>query len=329
MKTIQRALAISLLFAIAQTANAQELRIGIIGLDTSHVTAFTKLINDTTAVNHVSGGKVVAAYRGGSDDIASSYERLDKFTDELKVGYGVEIVDTIKALCERVDAVLLESVDGRPHLEQVKPVIAAGLPVFIDKPMAGSLSDVIATFDLAKRNDVPCFSSSSYRYYDSMWALLDEDVGDIRGAISYGPAHIEPTHPDLFWYGVHPVEALFTVLGTGCESVVRTHTENTDVVTGIWSGGRVGTLRGLRNQKTPHQVIVFGTKAVATQKGGGDYANLVREIMTFFKTKKPPIAPEETIELFAFMEAADESKRRGGVPVSIAEVIEKARSTGS
>jgi hypothetical protein len=324
MKITQDVLTISVLFAITLSASAQEIRIGIIGLDTSHVIAFTNVINDTTAANHVPGGKIVAAYPGGSDDIASSYERLDKFTDQLKTDFGVEIVDTIEALCERVDAVLLESVDGRPHLEQVKPVIAAGLPVFIDKPMAGSLTDVIAIFELAKKNDVPCFSSSSYRYYDSMLALLNEDVGEIRGAISYGPAHLEPTHPDLFWYGVHPVEALFTVLGTGCESVVRTHTENTDVVTGTWSGGRVGTLRGLRNQKTPHQVIVFGTNSVALQQGGGDYTNLVREIMTFFKTKKSPITPEETIELFAFMEAADESKRRGGVPVSIAETIEKA-----
>jgi len=326
MKITHGLLAITVLFALTLSASAQDLRIGIIGLDTSHVTAFTKVINDTTAPNHVPGGKVVAAYRGGSDDIASSYERLDKFTDQLKTEYGVEIVGTIEALCERVDAVLLESVDGRPHLAQVKPVIAAGLPVFIDKPMAGSLADVISIFELAEKNGVPCFSSSSYRYYDSMLALKKKDVGEIRGAISFGPAHLEPTHPDLFWYAVHPVEALFTVLGTGCESVVRTHTENTDVVTGTWSGGRVGTLRGLRNQKTPHQVIVFGTNAVVHQQGGGDYANLIREIMNFFETKEVPISPQETIEMFAFMEAADESKRRGGVPISIAETIERARA---
>ncbi len=310
---------------VALSTSAQDLRIGIIGLDTSHVIAFTSILNDETHDKHIPGGKVVAAYRGGSDDIASSYERLDKFTNQLKTDYGVEIVDTIEALCERVDAVLLESVDGRPHLEQVKPVIAAGLPVFIDKPMAGSLADVIAIFELAERHGVPCFSSSSYRYYDSMLDLMKIDVGEVRGAISYGPADLEPTHPDLFWYGVHATEALFTVMGSGCESVVRTHTENTDVVTGIWSGGRVGTLRGLRNQKAPHQVIVFGTKTVAHQSGGGDYANLVREIISFFKTKKPPIDPRDTIEMFAFMEAADESKRQGGAPISIAGTIAKAK----
>lgn len=305
-------------------AQSEDIRVGIIGLDTSHVIAFTKLLNDPTSKDHVPGAKVVAAFKGGSDDIESSYSRVDRFTKELQDDFGVKIVDTIEELCTMVDAILLESVDGRPHLEQVKPVFKAGLPVFIDKPLAGSLKDAIEIKRLGEKHNVPWFSSSSYRYYKSMTKLMSEDIGEIRGAISFGPCHLEPTHPDLFWYGVHPAEALFTALGTGCETVVRTSTPDTDVVTGIWSGGRVGTFRGLRNASTPHKVILFGTKKVAEQQGGGNYAPLVVEIVKFFKTGIPPIAPEETIEIFAFMEAADESKRRGGTPVTIAEVIRKA-----
>jgi len=322
-------LAVALGWAVAPAVSAEPsaeaagLRIGMIGLDTSHVTAFTKLINDSGQKDHVPGGKVVAAYKGGSDDIESSYSRVDGFAKQLQDDFGVQIVDTIEELCTLVDAVMLESVDGRPHLEQVKPVFKAGLPVFIDKPVAGSLADAIEIYRLAKEHNVPCFSSSSYRYYDSLVALKKQDVGEIRGAISYGPCHLEPHHPDLFWYGVHPTEALFAVMGAGCETVVRTHTQNTDVVTGVWSDGRVGTLRGLRNQKTPHKVILFGTKAVAEQQGGGNYAPLVAEVMKFFKTGVPPVSPEETVEMFAFMEAADESKRQGGAPVQIAEVIKR------
>jgi len=300
------------------------IRVGIIGLDTSHVTAFTELINNADNPQHTPGAKVVAAYKGGSPDIESSHTRVEGYTKELQDNYGVEIVDSIEALCEMVDAVLLESVDGRPHLEQVKPVFAAGKPVFIDKPLAGSLKDAIEIYRLGEQHGVPWFSSSSYRFYESMTALMQQDVGDITGAISYGPAALEPTHPDLFWYGVHPVEALYTAMGQGCESVVRTATPDTDVVTGVWSGGRVGTLRGLRNAATPHQVILFGTKAVAHQDGDGDYAPLVKEIVTFFKTGEPPIDPKETIELFAFMEAADESKRQGGAVVKIEDVLKAA-----
>jgi hypothetical protein len=305
-------------------ANCEEIRVGIIGLDTSHVTAFTKLLNNAEHQDHVPGARVVAAYKGGSDDIESSYTRVDKFTKELQEDYGIQIVSSIEELCSMVDAVLLESVDGRPHLEQVKPVFEAGLPVFIDKPLAGSLKDAVEIYSLGRKHDVPWFSSSSYRFYKSMTDLMKEDVGEIRGAISFGPCHLEPTHPDLFWYGVHPAEALFTALGVGCETVVRTSTANTDVVTGVWSDGRVGTFRGLRNASTPHKVTLFGTKKVAEQQGGGNYGPLVVEIVKFFETKIPPVSPEETLEIFAFMEAADESKRRGGVPVSLREVLKKA-----
>ena len=307
---------------LSTVANAADvIKLGIIGLDTSHVTAFTKILNDETNENYIPGTKVVAAFKGGSPDIESSHSRVEGYTAELRDTYGVKIVDTIEELCTMVDAVLLESVDGRPHLEQVKPVFAAGLPVFIDKPVAGTLKDAIEIYKLGKEHNVKWFSSSSYRYYSGMKALMTQDVGELRGAISYGPSTIEPHHPDFFWYGVHPTEALYTAMGTGCVSVVRTHTENTDVVTGTWADGKVGTLRGLRNQSTPHQVILFGTKTVAHQGGGGGYQDLLVEVVKFFQTGVVPVDNKETLEMFAFMEAADESKRRGGAPVTLEEVM--------
>jgi hypothetical protein len=321
-----RLLLLTALWPGVWTARAEELRLGLIGLDTSHVIAFTRLLNDPKAKDHVPGGKVVAAFKGGSPDVESSRTRVDGYTKQLSEGFGVKIVESIEELCRQVDAVLLESVDGRPHLEQARPVIKAGKPLFIDKPLAGSLRDAIEIYRLAREHKTPVFSSSSYRFYESLTDVQSTDVGEIRSVISYGPAHLEPHHPDLFWYGVHPAEALFTMLGRGCETVTRAATPDTDVVTGLWSGGRVGTLVGLRKGPTPHKVIVFGTKAVAEQKGTGNYAPLVREIMKFFQTRVPPVSPEETLELFAFMEAADESKRQGGKPVSIAEVMQKAAS---
>jgi hypothetical protein len=186
------------------------------------------------------------------------------------------------------------------------------------------LRDAIEIFRLAKQHQVPVFSSSSYRFYESLIELKKANLGEIRSVISYGPAHLEPHHPDMFWYGVHPTEALFTIMGTGCETVVRTSSAEVDVITGAWSGGRIGSLHALRTGSTPHKVIVFGAKAVAEQKGSGDYAPLVREVVRFFQTRVAPVSPAETIEIFAFMEAADESKRRGGQPVKISEVMSKA-----
>jgi len=310
---------------VTSSVFAADLKLGMIGLDTSHVIAFTKLLNETNNKDYIQGGKIVAAFKGGSPDVESSRTRVDEYTKQLQEQFGVKIVDSIEELCRQVDAVLIESVDGRPHLEQARPVIKARKPMFIDKPVAGSLRDAIEIYRLAKENNVPVFSSSSYRFYDSLIEVKNANVGEIRNVISYGPAHLESHHPDMFWYGVHPTEALFTIMGTGCENVVRSTSKDSDVITGTWSGGRIGTLVGVRTSATPHKVTVFGTKAVAEQKGSGSYAPLVREIIKFFQTGASPVSPDETIEMFAFMEAADESKREGGKPVKIAEVIEQNR----
>jgi predicted dehydrogenase len=303
------------------------LRVGIIGLDTSHVIAFTQLLNDPNATDDLAGVRVVAAYPGGSQDIPDSRDRLEGFTKQLRDKFNVEIVDSIEKLLEKVDVVLLESVDGRPHLNQVIPVFKAGKLVFIDKPIAGTLADALMIFELSRRHKVPCFSSSSLRFSPGIAGLAqDPKLGKIRGCDAYGPCSLEPHHPDLFWYGVHGVEELFTVMGTGCEKVTRAHSANEDVVTGTWKDGRIGTFRGIRKGPYDYGVTAFGTKGIVHPKVRADYKPLVGEICKFFRTGRPPVRAEETIEMFAFMEAADESKRQGGAPVTLESVLQKARA---
>jgi hypothetical protein len=205
-------------------------------------------------------------------------------------------------------------------------VLKSGKPVFIDKPVAGSLADAIQIYDLAKEHKAPCFSSSSLRFSPGVVGMKDNPkVGDVLGCLSFGPCSLEPHHPDLYWYGVHGVEALYAVMGTGCEAVTRVHTRDTDVATGVWKDGRVGTFRGIRKGKADYGVVVFGSKDVVTDKSYGGYKPLVVEICKFFRTGRAPVRAEETVEMFAFMEAADESKRQGGAPVKLADVMAKAR----
>jgi len=223
--------------------------------------------------------------------------------------------------------VLLESVDGRPHLEQARPVLKAGKPVFIDKPVAASLADAIQIFELAKKYHTPCFSSSSLRFSPGVRAMRhDPKVGEVLGCAAYSPCPLEKHHPDLFWYGIHGVETLFTIMGPGCRSVVRVQTEGAELVVGTWKDGRVGTFRGIRKGKADYGALVFGSKGIAPAGGYGGYQPLVVEICRFFTTGRPPVSAEETLEIVAFMEAADESKRRGGAPVKLADVIAKARA---
>ncbi len=319
--------ALSLIVSLAamQAQDEPAIKVGMIGLDTSHALAFTKILHDPA---NEYDAKVVAAVPQSSPDIESSVSRIDGYVETLSKDFGVKMYDSIEAMLPHVDVVMVESVDGRPHLEQARPAIEAGKPTFVDKPAAATLEDVVALFDLAKKHGTPVWSTSNLRYHPGVVAAATADVGEIAAVVSFGPASLEEHHLDLAWYGIHPTEALFTVIGTGCESVVRTHTEGTDVVTGTWKGGKVGTLIGTRASKTVYGVKVFGSKGVIEEKAGGAYPELMAEMMKFFHTKQPPVSAETTIEIFAFMAAADESKRLGGAPVKLADMIEKARAKG-
>ncbi|HTI52081.1 MAG TPA: Gfo/Idh/MocA family oxidoreductase, partial [Planctomycetaceae bacterium] len=312
----------------AAAAAAKPLRLGIIGLDTSHSVAFTRILNAADAKEDISGCRVVAAYPKGSPDIESSTSRVPGYTKEVQA-LGVEIVDSIEALVAQVDAVLLETNDGRPHLAQVLPVLKAGKPVFIDKPIAGSLADAVAIFEAARKYKAPLFSSSSLRYTEGAQAIRAGKIGEVKGCDAYSPCALETTHPDLYWYGIHGVETLFTVMGTGCESVTRVSTPGIDLAVGVWQGGRVGTFRGVREDqgggKAGYGGTAFGTKGVEQIGPYKDYRALVVEIIKFFRTGVVPVTEEETLEIYAFMEAADESKRQGGVPVKLETVLAKAR----
>lgn len=299
-------------------------RVGIIGLDTSHAVAFTKSLNAADAGPEFGGYKVVAAYPQGSKDIPSSIKRVPEYTDAVRK-MGVEIVDSIPDLLKKTDVILLESNDGRPHLEQAIPVFKAGKTVFIDKPVAGSLTDAFAIFEAAKEYNVPVFSASSLRYMSNMDDILkNQSVGKIVGAATYCPSTIEATHPDFFWYGIHGIEALFTVMGTGCQTVSRVHTPGTDVVVGTWDENRLGTFRGVRTGKVGYGGYAFGEKGVKSLGDYNGYDPLLKEIIKFFQSGISPVKPEETLEIFTFMAAADESKWRSGASVSLEETRKKA-----
>lgn len=305
---------------------AEPLKAGIIGCDTSHATAFTELLNSPNATGDLAGIKVIAAFPASSPDIPSSKDRIEGYTTKLK-GMGVEIVDSIDALLAKVDVVLIESVDGRPHLQQVLPVLKAKKPVFVDKPVAGTLADAVEIYRVAKELNVPCFCSSALRFSPNIQAIRsDPKVGDVLGCEAYSPCSLEASHPDLFWYGIHGVETLFTIMGPGCESVTRVQTKDTELAVGVWKDGRIGSFRGLRAGKKDYGATVFGSKGIAPSGGFGGYKPLVEEIAKFFKTGKAPVSAEETIEIYAFMEAADESKRQGGKPVTLESVLAKART---
>lgn len=318
-------LSLAAFLALAASATAQNIRAGIIGLDTSHVLAFTKTLNAEPQKPEVMGVRMVAAYAQGSKDIESSVKRVPEYTEKVKE-LGVEIVPTIEALMEKVDVVFLESNDGRVHLEQIRPCLAAHKPVFIDKPIAGTLVDAIKMFDEAKAAGVPIFSSSSLRFGKTTQAVRGGSIGVVKQAETFSPASLEATHPDLFWYGIHGVESLFTVMGTGCQSVKRdTNPEGKIRVTGTWAGGR----QGVFFENKGYGGKASGDKGESPVGAYDGYDPLLFAAVHFFRTGVAPVTPEETLEIYAFMEAADESKRRNGAEVTLKEVMEKAKAAAA
>lgn len=315
-----RVVFIALLFAAASHA---DIRLGIIGTDTSHVIEFTKFFNDSLSPDHVPGAVVVAAYKGGSPDIENSASRVNEYAEQLRTKWNIKFYADIPTLCKNVDAVLLESVDGRVHLEQVKAVFAAHKPVFIDKPLASTLADAREIARLGKASDTPWFSASSLRYGEIATQMKSPDI---LGAITWGPGPLEAHHQlDLSWYAIHPIEMLYALMGQGCVEVTRTFTEDADVITGIWKDGRIGTVRALRPYGT-YGAVVFRAKPKDAKGAGGTivvqsnpkmtagYRPMLVEVVKFFETKEPPVPNAETLEIISFMDAAQRSKDAGGAP---------------
>jgi predicted dehydrogenase len=325
-----------LLSPLPDARPAEPIKVGIVGLDNYQAVAFTQLFHDPKVSGDLAGLRVVAAFPAGSPDIEESVRELPKWTRDIQ-NYKVALVGSIDALLPQVDAVLIMSLDGRAHKEQVKAVVRAGKPIYVGRPMAANLADAVEIFRLARANQVPLFSCSQHRFSPGFIGMRHhEEVGKVLGCDVFGGCPREPHHPDLVWHGIHGVETLYTIMGPGCISVSRAATDKADVVTGVWKDGRVGTYRGIRQGALKYSAVVYGDKGVAPA-GIYGYAAPVKgvvppgrymgyeatavEIARFFKTGKPPVSAEETIELFAFLEAAEESKRQNGAPVKLEAML--------
>jgi len=229
-------------------------------------------------------------------------------------------VPDIPTLCSKVYGVLLESGDGRIHLEQAKLVFAAHKPVFIDKPLASTLEDAREIARLAKAAGVAWFSSSGLRFNE---LGTKYKYPDATGIDVWGPGPMEEhQHLDLSWYAIHPIETLYTLMGMGCEEVTRVSggdfKSGSDVVIGRWKDGRIGIVRTLR-PSGGYGVVVFRPKAIVESAPNPpfSYALLCKQIVEFFQTGKPPVPNQETLEIYAFMDAAQRSKEAGGKPMKL------------
>jgi len=309
-----------------KTTGMAPLRIGIVGLDSSHSEQFTLRMHDPAHPGHVPGARVVAAWPGGSPDLPLSADRVAGFTAVLRDRLGVAILPSIAAVCAAADAVMILSVDGRAHLEQVREVVAAGRPVFVDKPVAADLATAVAIYRASAEAGVPLWSSSATRFWSGVVGLARNPAAP-RAAFASGPAPSLAHHAELFFYGIHAAESLFTVMGPGCRSVERVTSADLSLVTGRWDDDRLGVLaalHGLPVDSRDYAITRVDGGRTASFPGVGDYHGLVAAIVSFFQTGVPPVSPRDTLEIYAFLEAAGASRRRGGTPVALRDVLAAA-----
>jgi predicted dehydrogenase len=316
------------LLAVASAALAAEsapwatndLKAGVIGTDTSHVPAFADLFRSHPEWRI----KVVAAFKGGSPDLPWSADRVEKFAATMRDRHHVELVGSIEELLAKVDVVLLQSLDGRVHLAQATPVFKVGKRVFIDKPLAASVEDARCIMELSKQTDTPFFSASGTRFGADIPRLRDNPgVGKVIKVQGSSPLSKLKGHPDLSFYGIHGVEALYAVMGPGCVSVSRKLEGGADITTGKWTDGRIGVYYSPPKDEKPPTVRVWGTEGTTESVRSPDsrpYEGLVRAIAEFFHTGRAPVAPAETLEVMEFMSAAQLSHERGGAEVPLEEL---------
>lgn len=298
------------------------LRLGIVDCDTSHVVQFSMRLNhvEIDQEQWVDGANIVAAVPLPSAILAQ--EKVDEYVEKLK-GWGIEIVDRPEALLDmNLDGVLIEAVDGSVHLERAKPFLEAGMPLYIDKPFTCSSADAKEILRLAKASNVPVFSTSSLRYGLEVQEVLNDEegkYGNVLGASCWTPASLQERNPGLFNYGIHGVEPLFTLMGSGCKSVWTVFQEGAEVTVGLWDDGRIGSLRGTRAGAHAYGFTAFCEKQVVTTSinAGYIYRELLKKMVEMFQTGKPPVELQETLEIVAFIEAAMESAANDGKKIDL------------
>ncbi|MEO6875191.1 MAG: Gfo/Idh/MocA family oxidoreductase [Opitutaceae bacterium] len=300
----------------------REFKLGLVGLDTSHVIIFSDTFNNPASKQALKGAKVVAAWPGGSPDLHSSISRVPGYTADLRDKFGVQIMDSIEAVCEASDAILHTSLDGRAHRAQFEKIAPFGKPVFVDKPFATNSADAQAIFATAKKHHVKMFSSSSLRFSGALTRVVTPETrATIKGADFCGPVAHEVTNPGFFWYGIHAVEMLYATLGRGCRSVRCVSNANYDLVTALWEDGRIGTIRGNRTGNFEfHGLVHFEKVSVPVNvqtETKGYFTCLAEAILAFVNDGRVPVEPEETLELIRFIEAANESSANGGKEVRL------------
>jgi hypothetical protein len=293
--------------------------LGIVDFDSSHSVEFTRRINrcEIASEQFVEGAKISLGYPGSSE---TTRGRAAAFTPQI-VRCGVELVDDPRAMIGRIDGVMILSLAGDRHLEAVRPFLEAGVPAYVDKPIACRTGDLDEMIALAERSGTALWSSSAARFCDDVVDVKSDlsRLGAMSSLQVYGPAHRSDVNPGMFHYAIHIAETMYALMGTGCERLSALSSDGCDLVGARWSDGRIASIRGHRTGNTGYGCTCFTEHGILQRNISlrTAYRNLCRKIVEAFTFSIPPVPLVETREIVRFLEAAEYSRANDALPVSL------------
>lgn len=330
----------------AQVQGAEPVRVGILGLDNYQGVAYAQLFNNPLAEGDLAGLRVVAVLPDPSPDYPESRALTERWLGQIGQLYQnpkqgsptvapPEVVGSLNEFLQKVDVVLMASLDGHQHLAQATPVLQAGKPLFITRPLAATREEANAILDVAQRTGTPCWSSSQHRFSPGFSGMRDHpEVGSVLGCDVYGGFDLKNSAgADAFTRPLHSIETVFAIMGNGCVSVASNSTSTAEIYVMEWGDGRVATYRGIKEGSVKWSATVFGSKGVSTAGVYGHgipvqgvvptkdkymgYGGIGVEIAKFFKGGPVPVAPSETRQIFALLHAVQSSKQQQGARVEV------------
>lgn len=288
----------------------EEIKVALIGLDTSHSIEFTRRMQapDCPEDQRVQGMEAITCLR--FETPFQDKDGLDKRQAQLEE-WGVKVTEDFDEAIDGCDAIMLEINDPAYHLEYFKKVADLKRPIFLDKPLADTIENGREIARIAREKNLRVFSSSSLRYIPNLDQALAE-VPEPMYAAMYGPVGVAPSGSSIVWYGVHAFEMLERVMGIGAKSVFA-RTDEAGVVavvdypearrgmveltTGVYAYG------GLVRDKKKAFPFVADTKRLYTVE--------LEHVVEFFRGAPASASMEDALEVMAMLDAAEESSQTG------------------
>jgi len=287
------------------------LRLGLVGVNTSHADAFSRIFNGDES-NDPQIGNARITYLWGND-LARN--------EELQTRHRIEtLVTDPNDMIGNIDGVLIidDTGGGATHADLARPFIEKGVPTFIDKPMTVNYEDAVSLFELAAQHNTLLTSSSALRFpveFDAAKQAELEAIGKISSIVSVGPG-------EWFYYGIHAVELLGTVAGTGATSVLRIPYDKKDIAIIEYGDDQIAVVETLRDAVYTFHLTIFGEKgwvSIEAKDMRGFYRKQMESIVTMIETGVAPVSAEQTLEVHAILHAGTKSGETGN-KVALSEI---------